>query len=187
MTAKHSQTTERHKDANVPGPPTTVAGLENPKFLRHTRREWLLERLGWCLIGCVILGGLLGGLGPGWLSRRTVANGDNTIRIQYEAIERYEAPSVLKVWMTPGTVQSDDVTLSVSRSFADEITIEQLVPPPSSKKMADGRLLLTYRARSLTDGTPILCRYKHDSYGVLRYEIGLEGQDPIRIRQLVLP
>jgi hypothetical protein len=182
----HSKRTEWH-DAEVSDPPTTVAGLDQPKYLRHTRWEWLIERLGWGLIACVVLAGLLGGLGPGWLSRRTVANSENTIRIQYEAIERYEAPSVLKVWITPEAVQTGDVTLSVSRSFADEITIEQIVPPPASKSAAEGRLLLTYRAGELVDGAPIVCRYKHDSYGILRYEIGLEGQDLIRIRQFVLP
>src|SRR5829696_5679130 len=115
----HSKRTQPQHEANAPSLPGTIDDLDNPKYLRHTRWEWLIERLGWGLIVCVLLAGLLGGLGPGWLSRRTVANSENTIRIQYEAVERYEAPSVLKVWITPKTGQADDITLAVSRSFAD--------------------------------------------------------------------
>lgn len=163
---------------------TSIAELESPDKITHQRREWLIERLGWGVIAAILAAGLLGALGPGLLGTREATSSDGALRAKYSLVERYDAPNVLELWLTPETTNH---TLEFSRSFMDSITVEQFVPPPASSTSRSGKIALQFHTETDTTEHKVVCRYKHNHFGLLKYEIGLAGRQPLQIQQLVLP
>ena len=162
----------------------STAELESPDKIAHQRREWLLERVGWSLIAVVLAAGLLGALGPGLLGTREAASRDGALRAKYSLVERYDAPNVLELWLTPKTT---DPTLEFSQSFMDAITVEQFVPAPASSASRSGRVALRFHTEADATEHKIICRYKHNQFGLLQYEIVLAGHGPLQVQQLVVP
>jgi hypothetical protein len=165
---------------------TSIAELESPDKIAHQRREWLVERLGWGLIALVLAAGLLGALGPGLLGTREATSSDGSLRAKYSLVERYDAPNVLELWLV-AKESSADRPLEISRSAADRITIEQIIPHPAASSSRADKLALHFRAPAGGGELKVICRYKHNEFGLLNYELGLAGHEPLQIRQLVLP
>jgi hypothetical protein len=169
----------------MPGP-SPIAELDSPDKLAHHRREWLIERLGWGLIAAILAAGFLGALGPGLLGTREATSSDGSLRAKYSLVERYDAPNVLELWLS-SKQPSADFRLEISRSAADTITIEQIIPHPAANSSRAGKLVLHFRAQPGSDELKVICRYKHNQFGLLNYEVGLAGHEPLPIQQLVLP
>ena len=165
---------------------TSIAELELPDKMAHQRREWLVERAGWCLIALVLAAALLGALGPGLLGRQAESSDDGSLRVKYWFIERYEAPNVLELWLTSDSSTADH-TLEFSRSFMDAVTIDQFVPRPASSTSQSGKVALTFHTETGSAEHKVICRYKHSRFGLLKYEIGLPGHQPLQVQQFVLP
>lgn len=166
---------------------TRTAELEEPQNLQRHRREVFAERIGWLLVALVLFAALLGLLGPGLLSNRTVASQDESLTVQYCAIERYEAPSELRIDLRPSAVRDGIVSLTLSRSFTDETSLEALTPEPDTIEMQDDRIVCHFRVAGLTRDGRIVYRYQHNSFGRLRYTVGLLPSSTIDITQFVLP
>jgi hypothetical protein len=167
---------------------TTVQELDGPECLRHQQREWITERVGWCMIVVILAVAVLGGLGPGALGPREYANDDGSLRVKAHAVERYEAPSMIEVWVQPTKPQRKDAELTFSREFADETTVEQVVPEPDRLAVREGRLRLTFtRSDLLTHGGKIVYRYKHDSYGPRVFDVSLVEGESVTVHQFVMP
>jgi hypothetical protein len=161
--------------------------LDSSQHIKQQRREWLVERIGWGLIACIILAALLGGLGFGPLSSRDAASGDGSLRASFYAIERAQAGTKLELWREPDDGAAKEFDLAISRTFLDEVTLESLVPEPT-KVAADGdHIVFTFSENDLTRGGKIVCRYKHNHCGVVKYEIAIVAHEPLRISQFVLP
>lgn len=167
--------------------PARVTDFEAPQSLRHQQREWAIERVGWGLMALIVLAALLGGLGSGPLGSRSAESPDGSLRLRFFAVERYAAPQILELWAKPLNDETTPLELAFSRTFTDEITIEQIVPEPESMTTEDGKLVLRFNSSDSTEESKVVVRYKHDGYGLLDYEVGIGSQEPIRVRQLVLP
>lgn len=168
------------------GSQATASGIDKPESLAQQRREWLMERAGWAVIGITLAAAMLGGLGPGILGKREVTSADGSLRITYFAIERYEAPCELEIELLRPDEEAGG-ELVISRSLADRTTLEQIVPPPTSIVPQGDQLVLSFPADADTGTGKLIYRYKHDHYGFLRYEVGLTGKEPVSVQQLVLP
>jgi hypothetical protein len=161
--------------------------LKSPHNLRVQRRDWLLERIGWGAMAAVLSAALVGLLGPGPLSRRTLASSDGALRIQYDCIQRYQAPAQLRITVRPGGAADTPVRLAVSRSLLDRVTVDQIVPPPAAVEPAGRRFVYTFPSANQDAELSIVVRYQHDDQGPLAYEIGLAGQTMLQVRQMILP
>ena len=165
---------------------SSIAELDSPDKIAHHRREWLIERLGWALIAAILAAGLLGALGPGLLGTREATSSDGSLHARYSLVERYDAPNVLELRLF-SKESSANFQLEISRSFADSITIEQMIPHPAANSSRAEKLVLHFRAQPGSDELQVICRYKHNQFGLLNYEVGLAGHEPLPIQQLVLP
>jgi hypothetical protein len=168
------------------GSQTTASEIDKPESLAQQRREWLMERVGWAVIGLTLTAAMLGGLGPGILGKQIMTSADGTLRIRYFAIERYEAPCELEIELLRPDEQAG-AKLIISRLLAERTTLEQIAPPPTSIVAQGDKLLLVFPAETVTGTGKLIYRYKHDHYGLLRYEVGLRGKELVSVQQLVLP
>jgi hypothetical protein len=168
------------------GSQITASDIDKPESLAQQRREWLMERAGWVVIGLTLAAAMLGGLGPGILGRREVTSADGSLRIKYFAIERYEAPCELEIELLRPDEQVG-AELVISRLLAERTTLEQIVPPPTSIVTQGDKLVLSFPVDAVAGSEKLIYRYKHDHYGLMRYEVGLRGKEPVIVQQLVLP
>lgn len=173
-------------DATMSHPIGTPQQLDSAANLRHTRQEWRLERLGWLAIALLLSAAILGVFGPGLFSRRQAASESGGLKATYEATERYEAPASLHLTIVPAS-GAETISLTVSRAFTDQVTLEEILPRPRAMTVTPEGLRLDFTAAGFpSTGVPILIRYKNDHFGPLRYELSL-GPESVRINQFVLP
>ena len=165
----------------------TIQGLEDPQLLRHQRSEWVIERVGWCAMGLIVVAAMAGLLGPGPLTSWTKSNPNGALTVDYYGIERYESPACLKIRLDPRQTGAGDVKLAMSRDFADEVTPETIMPRPQSVEVVRNNIVYTFKLSDLGTEGLITYRFKYDDYGIFRYELTLNDQEPLQLRQYVLP
>ena len=171
----------------MPANHKSVHDLETHDNHVHNRREWVLERIGWCVAGAILLAAVLGLLGPGPLSHEQASSADGSIAMDYYSIERYESPAKLRIWVRAKEQRGDSVRLAISRNFTDRVTPETIVPNPVSVEASGKYVVYTFRVRDLAEDQPIVFRYKHDSYGSLDFAVGTTGHEPLQVSQFILP
>jgi hypothetical protein len=94
---------------------------------RWERVVWTVQRMGWVLMGAVLVLALLGLLGGGGLNRRTVAASDGSATFTYERVMRLETPRELFWTAVP---RSGRVLLDWNGAGCLVYTGEEPGPPP---------------------------------------------------------
>jgi hypothetical protein len=165
----------------------STVDLDAPRNLRHQSAEWFAERVGWMFIAGAILANAFGLLGPGLLSAREESSPDGTITVEYDALERYEAPAVMRLHFEGPSGSAGVIRVAISRGFIDRATPEHIAPAPLETQMQGDLLVYTFRAPPADARGVILFRYKYNSPGRLRFNIGIDGGPAIRVSQFVYP
>src|SRR5688500_10694050 len=105
-------------------------GLEIEQDLRYQAWEWPLQRIGWILMGLIVLGALLGFLGEGPLTKKTAATADGSLSLQYGQVLHYHNPTQLRLQVAAGATQGNELRLSLSASYLEAIDIKTIAPKP---------------------------------------------------------
>jgi hypothetical protein len=143
---------------------------------------WRVQRIGWGLIGGCLLIAALGGTGPGLLSRSVQQDDAQQLRVEYSSIERCSAPSQLVFRL--GLRDHRLVRLVISRDFLDRVQVESFMPSPRSTAIQGDTVQFSFE---VAENPVIILRYQHETPGARKARIGLEGESPVVISQLVLP
>ncbi|MEO3470912.1 hypothetical protein AAFN86_03515 [Roseomonas sp. CAU 1739] len=105
---------------------------ENPSF---QRRVWVMQRIGWALMGALVLLGLAGGLGGGPLSTAEAVSPDGALRVRHDAVARQDSATRWRIALPPG---SSRVTIaSEALSWLEVVNIQ----PAPARQTHDGRAL----------------------------------------------
>src|SRR5687768_15141530 len=97
----------------------SVHDLLTPQHQTAVRREYWVERVAWTGMVLILLAALLGAFGPGLLSDRRVVSADGSLSVEYSAIERYQAESVLVIRVERDPAAGRPVLVTLSRTLAD--------------------------------------------------------------------
>jgi hypothetical protein len=161
--------------------------LESAENLAVIHRGLIADRIGWCVEGALLLGAALGLAGQGFLSECTAANDDGSLRIEYFAVERYGAPSELRLrWHNRGE-QGATLAIGFSRNFVDRTVDRVFVPPPERIVARGNEIVYEFpRPPEEIQGTFVL-GYRHNTFGRVQCQIRLADRPPIPVNQLVLP
>jgi hypothetical protein len=166
---------------------SSVHDLLTPRHAAMLRLEYWVERTAWIGMGTVLLTALLGALGPGLLSYRRLATADGSLSVEYSAVERYNAPSVLEIRVNGETMSDQTVQLKLSRELMDRTELAHLTPPPARIESQAGVVVLTFPAAALAGGKPIVYRFRHEHFGPIGFDVGLVGGQSVRVQQFVWP
>jgi hypothetical protein len=169
------------------GSDASVRDLTTPEHQATMRGEYRAERAAWIAMALILLAALLGGLGHGILSDRRIQASDGSLSVEYSALERYQATCELRISVKPPPDADEPVRLSISRTLVDRIQLKHVSPPPAQVQTVDSAVVLTLPAAAVRDGGPIVCRFEHERYGPVAFDIGLVGGQSVRVRQFVLP
>lgn len=108
---------------------------------RLHRKGWIAQVIGKVLIIALMIAGLLGAFGEGWLSSRTILQGRT--QLQYERFYRQDATMKLAVSQTGVAGRS---AISFPLPYISQLEVSQVVPEPEQSFTRDGQLWYVFEA-----------------------------------------
>jgi hypothetical protein len=146
---------------------------------------WRVQRVGWIGFALVCLAALLGAFGDGFLARAEVVDPTGRLRIEYDRIDRRDAPSILRISagnLPPG----GEAIVRYGRGFVDKRSLRAVDPAPLRAAGDAAGLVHTY-AVPPSGSIEVLVEYRPRELGASTARIGLAGGPELTIAQFVLP
>jgi protein-L-isoaspartate(D-aspartate) O-methyltransferase len=151
------------------------------------RREWLAERVGWLVLGLLLLGGLLGAFGEGWLSQTSTPTVGDRFRVDYERVARHGSPATMRVALMPGAVPTGVALIWVDRAYLEGVDLRGIAPQPDASWLARDRVVYAVRIQNPADSAHVTFDIQPDNYWSRHARVGLDGGPSVAFDQLVLP
>jgi len=154
--------------------------------LRFQQRMWVVQRVGWGVIACVLVAALLGLLGSGPLSSRTLDSPQGGFRLEYERFLRHHTLTRLHLSVYLKGQPRQEVRVWCDRTLIEHFEVTQIVPPPVKVDAAAESLTYIFPLTDQVDQLVIIFSLEPESFGLLSGRIGV-GDDSLYFRQLVYP
>jgi hypothetical protein len=152
--------------------------------MRFQRRTWAVERVGWILMGVVIVAAAAGLFGVGPLSWATVRQLPDLAEIDYGRFQRQTAPATIRI-KTPRP-RSDGVLIEVDSAFLNAYKISSIWPQPvQSTALAHG---VRFRF-DVAEGMPatIVFHVSPQRMGFFRPKLTIAGAEPVELPVFIFP
>jgi hypothetical protein len=156
---------------------------ETARALRIWHIDGVVQRIGWLIMASFVVAALLGLLGPGPLSSRRLASENGRLIVEYSAVERYQAPSELRIRVLQ---PASPFELGISKAYLDTLEVEHITPPPASTETRGDALYYTFATGNDEQEVLVILRYQHASTGRRGAEVAA-GAARVSIQQFVLP
>jgi len=160
--------------------------LELEQDLIFHRREWRIQSVAWVVWGAVILAALVGLVGPGPLSGRTVSSADGRLGVEYDRFLHHHHPESLWITMKPD-VGEDLLRLHLSRSLLEDIKIDQIEPDPESEELDSQGTTYVFRCQRGEPAVKAVFHLEFEAIGSGSGEVKLGGSDPVVLKYFVYP
>ena len=163
---------------------TQLDGLSIDQDLEFQRRSWRIQRIGRGVIGLLLLAGLLGLFGRGWLARSTLAAPG--LEVRHPRFLRLQSPEEIVVRLTDRRPDKSTVELWVDESLPEFLEFTEITPAPVSQGVRDGRP--TFRFEVGGDAPAVIrLRVNPRGWGSRSGRLGLVGGPSVELKQLVYP
>ncbi|HLH03592.1 MAG TPA: hypothetical protein VKX25_12540 [Bryobacteraceae bacterium] len=153
--------------------------------LEFQHKWWRFTRGLWIFFAAVIVADLLGCFGRGPLANATARTPDNGIVVKYERIERYGAPSILRIDFGQPAIQNGQVRLWVGESLVKTLGAQRVIPQPDQSIVGAGGISYVFPISS----TPASVKFALQPVapGIYELPIRAAGSPPINLRIFVMP
>jgi len=160
-------------------------GIDLVDDISFQEKTWRVQRVGWIVMALLVAAGLAGVFARGPLSRAEAQGAG--LRIEYERFERYQAPSEIRVRLTPEAVVDGSVALMLDGDYAGRVPVERIDPEPErSAPTAGGHVHYFPVPRDARPGT-VTFQIRPQRVGLVHGRIGIAGAAPISFTQFVWP
>lgn len=159
--------------------------LDLAEDMRHQRREWMAEHIGWWVMGAVILAAAAGLAGPGPLSWTTAGTPGSDLWVEHQRFARYQAPTEIKVHFRP-PARDGEVRIAMHREFYASAEAD-ISPPPEKTELDGGRVVFVFPARPAAADTGVVFRLKPTQRGSHDVRIWLGDEHSLTFRIFVFP
>ncbi len=158
-------------------------GLEIEEDLRHQRREWAFQRVGWTVMAVIVVAALLGLFGQGPLSWSSVTAG--AASVDYERFLRYGGETDLTVRVERSAIRAGEVRVELGRDFIGNMRVESIVPEPESVEAGPD----VYRYTFAVSESDLTARFglKPNALGFVRGSVAVDGGPPAEFRSFIFP
>lgn len=161
-----------------------VGDLELDQDLAYQQREWRAQRIGWAVLGLLIVAASLGLMGPGLFNKATL-QGDG-VQLEIPRTQRYWAPAQVQFVLSADASAGEHVRLWLSQGFLGSVQVQQITPQPESvTATADGQTYLFRRApeQPMTVSFDVTTQ----QVGLVRGEARRDDRPPLLFSQFVFP
>jgi hypothetical protein len=163
------------------------SNFEIDQDLSFTRWEWIAQRVGWGVMGLVVISALLGVFSSGPLSRTTVTSMDARVSLQYDQFVRYLAPTVLQVRLQSEANRDRQTRLWLDRHYLQGVEVQQITPQPQRVEAAAERFTYVFNLTAGGQPTTVTFHVQLNTMGPLSGRIGLDNGPPLSFSQFVYP
>ena len=167
------------------GSQQSMAALEINEDLQFQRRDWFLQRVGWCVLGLLLLAGLAGLLGPGPLSRTTRTDGRG-LEVRYERFVRDNAQTDLSFRVAPQALGSDQARLLIHRDYLAANRLQRIDPEPRSTRSLGEYVEFSFDAQA-SEPLAIRLTLEPDEFGTHSGSVRLNDGPEVRLEQFTYP
>lgn len=163
-----------------------VSGIQINEERPQQRREWRIERIGWVVMGALLLAGLLGLLGSGPLARAQA--GGDALSVDYECLQRAKAPTEYRFEVNPALMGGGPVRLRFDDVLLEEVKLERIVPEPDTVRAGPGYTEFEF-AMGPGTGAPaqITFQFEPTTFGHVAGRVTAPGTEPLVLDQFVFP
>lgn len=155
--------------------------------IAHQRLVWRYERVFWVLWALIIVAALLGLLGHGPLSGRTLAPADTALQIHYNRFERYQSESVVTVQVQADAERGPLTRLVIAGDYLQHFQISYIEPPPVEVEAWPGYHVYVFNLPEPNGPVDLIFHLQPISFGNLETTIRLEGRAEQRLSQFIFP
>jgi hypothetical protein len=166
-----------------------VEPFDSPTALALQRRVWRVQRVAWTLMALVVLAALLGLMGSGPLSRRSVTSADGAVRVEYERFLRRGATTTLRIHAGLAGSETAQLAVWLARPYLEDVTIHRVQPPPDRVQAGRDRVIWNFEVSARDPGAPltVTIHLVPEAMGRLRAAVGLGPGPGLGFSQWVYP
>ncbi len=156
-------------------------------FDERFEQSWVkAEWVGHMVMLAFVVAGLAGVFGRGPLSHRTEKTAESALAVDFEPIARSQAPTQVTFHIDNPT-DTPEMNLFIGSNSVEPMGLQRIQPQPIATKAVQDGLTLTLSIPPHTHGAEIRLNLEPSSLGQNQLIAQLEGHDPIRWTQFVLP
>lgn len=149
--------------------------------------EWISERLGWLLLGGILVAaGVYGVFGKHPRSERIAGRQNGDLWVEYDRRPRVDTRTVLKVHAVPGGPDSE-ARVSINDPYLDRMMIEQIVPKPKAAEARADRTVFRFAGEKAGDPLAIRFYLQPTEFGPVSAELTLGDGAVVSFDQQVFP
>ncbi|HEX3159523.1 MAG TPA: hypothetical protein VHQ45_13460 [Gemmatimonadaceae bacterium] len=164
-----------------------VGELQIDQDLDFQRREWRVQRLGWWVMGLVLVLALGGAFGRGPLAHATLGTPGGPLRVEYDRLARHGAKSELRLHLGPAAVSDGVARVWLDREWVDGADVEDIQPVPERVIVAGDRLVYEFQVGSATAASVIRFALRPDAMWRRELRVGLTDGPTLAATQFVYP
>jgi hypothetical protein len=164
-----------------------VGGLEIEQDHDFQRLYWRLQRVGWMILPLVLVAALLGLFGSGPLAHATVGAPGAPLRIEFDRLGRFEAPTTLTAFLRPSARRTGEAILHLDQGFSDHFQIESVQPTPGRTEAGPGHSVYAFRVTGPDEPVRVTFRVRPERIGPLTARAREEGGSWLAFTQFVYP
>jgi hypothetical protein len=162
-------------------------GLEIATDLKHQKRLWIVERIGWAVMVLLMGAGLMGLLGAGPLSHATAGKAGSELWVDYQKLDRCEASSQLRVHVGSESLKGDSLRLWVSRQYLDKTEVEKTTPEAEHQEAAGDRVVYVFRTAGSNEPIVLTFHVRPTEHGKNHARIGIVNGPEVHFSQFIYP
>ncbi len=165
-------------------PIVRIGDLEINQDLAVQARMWKIQRVGWAVIGVIVLSGLSGLFAHGPLSYTTGGDRHGALWVEYERFGRNQASSELRIHVRPA---SDPVRIWIGPDYTAKVDILRIVPEPAISRVDGAGFTFEVAAMGKDEPGTITVNLQFHAVGRMAVEVRSPGSPAIPIRQFIYP
>lgn len=153
---------------------------------RFLRREWRIQRVGWAVMGLVVVMAATGLFANGPLSKARAGSADAGFEVSYERFARNTASTVLEFTVGQAVIQEGQVHLWISQDYLQAVEVLSVQPEPSSVSADAEGVTFTLDVGDAAP-VPVAMFVRPAEMGRYSGEVGTRDGGRWRIAQFIYP
>ncbi len=159
--------------------------LEIDQALEFQKRSWVAQRVAWAIAVLILLAAVVGLFGNGPFSNASVVVPGLSIR--YERLERHAMPTSVDFIISPETMKDNEATLTLDRSFLEDVRIDSIVPEPKDTRVDSDSITYSFEVADISEPIEVTLLLEYDGMGIVEGRASAGDTPPAAFRQFVYP